>query len=381
MPSPIPLPPETLLSAASSSTSAGDAGPILLSTHGDAWRSELLARRARDGQLVRLARGTYCALETWLQAAPWDRHLLAVVAHASSRNRDVVFCHQTAAVLHGLPAADTLNVIHTRATSRGGAGYSPARSPYLNPDAASRLVGSLRAEGLRLARRTLPGLPATRALWNTPPSLFQAGPEFGVVPVHLSDGRFIGHVLADSVPWSCAAAFSSGALIDTISMADYLLRHGPDEFAAAATLIEDLPLSAAARRRAGLAMSFADPRSESPKESVSRALIYQLGFDVPDLQYQVLDADGRELARADFRWRRSTLRARSLLGEFDGLMKYGAALAGRNGREDALSREKKRELRLARLGYDVVRWIDSDLKNPTAFGRMLADNGVPLRQA
>ncbi|WP_313822249.1 hypothetical protein [Citricoccus sp.] len=199
--------------------------------------------------------------------------------------------------------------------------------------------------------------------------------------MHLSDGRFIGHVLADSVPWSCAAAFSSGALIDTVSMADYLLRHGPDEFAAAATLIEDLPLSAAARRRAGLAMSFADPRSESPKESVSRALIYQLGFDVPDLQYQVLDADGRELARADFRWRRSTLRARSLLGEFDGLMKYGAALAGRNGREDALSREKKRELRLARLGYDVVRWIDSDLKNPTAFGRMLADNGVPLRQA
>ncbi|WP_344226644.1 hypothetical protein [Citricoccus alkalitolerans] len=338
-----------------------------------------MARRARDGQLVRLARGTYCALETWLRSAPWDRHLLAVVAHAASRNRDVVFCHQTAAVLHGLPSADTLDVIHTRATSRGGSGCSPARNPYVNVDAASRLVGSLRAEGLKLARRTLPGLPVTRALWNIPPSLLQTSPEFGVVPVHLSDGRFIGHVLADSVPWACAAAFSSGSLIDTISMSDHLLRHRPDEFAATATLIEDLALSRAAHRRACLTMSFADPRSESPKESASRALIYQLGFEVPDLQYQVLDATGREVARTDFKWRRSTLRARILLGEFDGLMKYGAALAGPNGGDDALAREKKRELMLARLGYDVVRWIDSDLKNPRAFGRMLAEHGVPLR--
>ncbi|NUL49094.1 hypothetical protein F7P69_28430 [Cellulosimicrobium funkei] len=162
-------------------------------------------------------------------------------------------------------------------------------------------------------------------------------------------------------------------------MSDHLLRHRPDDFAATATLVEELSLSQAAHRRAHLAMSFADPRSESPKESVSRALIYQLGFEVPDLQYQVVDSTGREVARTDFKWKRSTLRDRILLGEFDGLMKYGVALTGPNGGVDALAREKKRELMLARLGHDVVRWIDSDLRNPRAFGRMLAEHGVPLR--
>lgn len=326
-----------------------------------------------------MARGIYCALETWLRCAPWDRHLLAVVAHARSRNREVVFTHQTAAVLHGLPGGDVPDAIHTRATSRGESGCSSPPGPYLNARAASRLAGHLRGEGVKLGRGKLPALPVTRALWNIPPTYSQARPEFEVVPVHLGDGRFVGHVLADTVEWACASVFSTDALTDTVAIADHLLRHDAESFAAAATLVEELPLSRAGRRRARHTMSFADPRSESPKESTSRALFHQLGFEVPDLQYRVMDADGHEVARADFRWKRSTVRSRVLLGEFDGLWKYGADLAGPDGGADALAREKQRELKLARLGYDVARWIDRDLKDPPAFARMLTENGVPLR--
>lgn len=326
-----------------------------------------------------MARGIYCALETWLRCAPWDRQLLAVVAHAKSRNREVVFSHQTAAVLHGFPGADSPDVIHTRATSRGGSGCSVPPSLYPNAGAASRLASSLRDEGVKLARGKLPTLPVTKALWNIPPTYPQARPEFEVLPVHLGDGRFVGHVLADTIEWACASAFSTESLIDTVAIADHLLRHRPEAFTATAALVEELPLSGAGRLRARETMSFADPRSESPKESVSRALIHQLGFEVPDLQYRVMDVDGHEVARTDFRWRRSTVRSRVLLGEFDGLWKYGVDLAGQNGGADALAREKQRELMLARLGYDVVRWIDSDLKDPPAFARLLAENGVPLR--
>lgn len=326
-----------------------------------------------------MARGIYCDLETWLRCAPWDRHLLAVVAHAKSRRREVVFTHQTAAVLHGLPGGDFPDVIHTRATSRGGSGRSIPPRPYPNAKAASRLAGSLRGEGVKLPRGKLPTLPVTSALWNIPATHPPARSEFEVVPVHLGDGQFVGHVLADTIQWACATVFSTDALTDTVAIADHLLRHHAESFAATATLLEDLPLPRARRRRALHTMSFADPRSESPKESTSRALIYQLGFEVPDLQYQVMDADGHEVARADFRWKRSTVRSRVLLGEFDGLWKYGADLAGPNGGADALAREKQRELKLARLGYDVVRWIDRDLKDPPAFCRLLTENGVPLR--
>lgn len=373
----VPLSPETAFSAPEPS----GAEPMLLSSQGDPWRSEVLAHRARNGQLVRLARGIYCGLETWLRSPPWDRHLLAVVAHARSRNREVVFSHRTAAVLHSLPGEDIPDVIHTRATSRGGSGRSTSRSPYLNAPAASRLAASLRGEGVRLARGTLPALPVTKALWNIPPTYQDARPEFEVIPVHLGDGRFVGHVLADTIEWACASVFSTESLVGAVAIADHLLRHHPEAFAATAALVEDLPLPRAGLLRARHAMSFADPRSESPKESMSRALIHQLGFEVPELQYRVVDANGHEVARADFQWKRTTVRSRALLGEFDGLWKYGADLSGPNGGADALEREKKRELMLARLGYDVVRWIDSDLTDPPAFARLLTENGVPLQES
>ncbi len=59
-----------------------------------------------------------------------------------------------------------------------------------------------------------------------------------------------------------------------------------------------------------------------------------------------------------------------MLGEADGLGKYAAdAEQGEDGWRSALRREKQREDRLRDLGFEVVRWIASDLDRPADLRR------------
>lgn len=375
---PIPEPHPQSVKRRAEAAETGPAEPLWISANGRRAFSETLARRARAGQLAQVARGVYCSLDLWLRSAPWDRYLLAVVAHARSRRREVVFCHQTAVVLHGLPTAVTPTEIHTHATSPGGARRTAARSPYEDVLQAFQAAELLRRTGVRLARGRLPMPPPVRARWN----LFGQEPcvaGFDVIPVRLSDGRLAGHVLANPLPWACAALFATDCLVDALATADALHRQDRRQFGETERLLGDLPLTPAGRRRGLATLSLADPRAESPKESTSRALIHRLGFEAPGLQHSVTDVHGRELARGDFWWKHSTLRPRQLLGEFDGLWKYGVDLSGPDGGAAALEREKKRELMLARRGYDTVHWINDDLRRPATFGKLLADHGVPLR--
>lgn len=87
-------------------------------------------------------------------------------------------------------------------------------------------------------------------------------------------------------------------------------------------------------------LALAEPRTESPLESLTRLALHDDGFPMPEPQVWIRDM------RVDFLW--PELR---LVLEVDGLEKY---------RDDALQREKKRERRLRRLGYRVERvtWDD-----------------------
>lgn len=355
-----------------------DAEPLLLQAHGDAWQSKLLARRAREGSIVRLALGVYCELDTWLLARPWDRYLLAVVAAAESRRRDVVFTHTTALALHGLPVHRTPRFVHSRATSRGGSGRSRPLVPYLNPTTARRRAAELHSAGLLRSVR-LPGMPGGHAHWNGPSPRTGDPAPVSVLEVTLSTGQVVGHVLVDTLEWACLTAFASLPLTEAVAAADHLLRHHTGSHEDVVGLVPEVELSGAARQRAQRTLAFADGRAESPPESRSRAMMHELGFATPELQHEVLDEHGDVYARADFWWERSTLRNRSLVGEFDGMAKYGADLAGPDGGAVALEREKRRELQLARWGHDVVRWVASDLDSPDEFARLLCENGVPRR--
>lgn len=126
--------------------------------------------------------------------------------------------------------------------------------------------------------------------------------------------------------------------------------------------------------RAGRAAAFADGRSESPGESWSRALMEVTGIPIPELQRELWDAWGRFLARVDFYWAEQRV-----VGEFDGLGKYSAHLAGGDTVDRAIQREKEREAALADEGYRVVRWMWSDLSHPGLLAaRWRRALGVPL---
>lgn len=98
------------------------------------------------------------------------------------------------------------------------------------------------------------------------------------------------------------------------------------------------------------ALVHADPRHESPGESLTAHLLRRLGYALQP-QFQVL-AEGRTY-RADFR-----IAGTSVLVEFDGRVKYSS------GDANLLYDEKRREDVLRRAGWLVVRLIWADLASP-----------------
>lgn len=106
------------------------------------------------------------------------------------------------------------------------------------------------------------------------------------------------------------------------------------------------PGIAAVRR----ALRFADPCSESPYESLTRARFIAAGVPTAELAAPVLGASGRRYF-ADFLWRRYRV-----IGEADGWAKYGEGVRAR----DALKAERDRQRDLEAAGWIVVRWDPSD---------------------
>ncbi|PZS20446.1 MAG: hypothetical protein DLM57_01735 [Pseudonocardiales bacterium] len=113
-------------------------------------------------------------------------------------------------------------------------------------------------------------------------------------------------------------------------------------------------------RQARDVTALASPLAESPLESLTRLALHDSGFPAPELQVVIDDdAYGRHY-RVDMLWRE-----RRLVLEADGKVKCT---------RDELWREKRRELRLTRLGYRVERvtWADVLYDWPESAGRLRA---------
>jgi hypothetical protein len=118
--------------------------------------------------------------------------------------------------------------------------------------------------------------------------------------------------------------------------------------------------------RARRSVEFADGRSESPGESLSRLRMADLRAPSPELQHEIRTDSG--LFRADFWWPHH-----GVVGEFDGRVKYGA------NDPDALWREKRREDAIRRAeGVMVARWTSADLGDLARFASILRAAGLPL---
>ena len=104
--------------------------------------------------------------------------------------------------------------------------------------------------------------------------------------------------------------------------------------------------------RVALALAHCDGRRETPLESLSWARFLDWKIPLPLIQHDIWDGSER-IARVDFVWPEL-----GLIGEADGRLKYQS--------ETALWDEKRRELRLWRLGFRVVRWTWADVRHASS---------------
>lgn len=114
--------------------------------------------------------------------------------------------------------------------------------------------------------------------------------------------------------------------------------------------------------KARAALAQARVGAESPYETLSRLLMARSGIPEPILQHPIADERGHIFARADFYWPDGRL-----IGEVDGASKYRDATGAVS--QSRFDREKVREQELADLGYDIIRWRATDLRDP----ELLAD--------
>ena len=99
--------------------------------------------------------------------------------------------------------------------------------------------------------------------------------------------------------------------------------------------------------RARAVLPIADPRAESPMESVLRWLLHAAELAAPELQFVVRGPDGSFLARADFAWPDS-----KVLVEFDGDL---------HRERDVFVNDLRRQNRLIAAGWTVLRFTSADV--------------------
>lgn len=169
----------------------------------------------------------------------------------------------------------------------------------------------------------------------------------------------------------CSLSFREG-----VAVADSALRKG---LFARDELIKALDQGRRGRRGARTAMRaarFSDARSESGGESVSRAVMHELGFAPPELQVEFTDPLSGSRYRVDFLWRLAD--GGLIAGELDGFEKYlGLAEASGKGTVGAFIEERHREARLTAHGMRVVRFTYRDVLDRSRFAELLDLYGVP----
>lgn len=266
-----------------------------------------VTRSARRGDLIRLRRGAYAPRSD--ADTGWEElHRARIIATMRMVNPDAVVSHESAAVLHDLPLLEQPSSVTITRERSGG-----RKRPQVH----------LHAAGLDQSELVqIDGLAVTT-------------PARTVVDL----GR-------------------STSFLRAVVVGDSALRSGMEPLALAGSL--DLGCRRPGISKARRVAAFIDGGSESPGESVSRTLFAAQGLPRPVLQFEVYD--GSTLAgRSDFCWPEH-----GTLGEFDGKIKYSRFLREGETVQDVVFREKQREDHLRDLGWQVVRWTWSDLRDASA---------------
>ncbi len=289
-----------------------------------------LYRRAQSGQLVTVRPGVFLPAGRWTGLTADDRYLVRIRAAALTARSPLVFAGLSGGALWRLPII----------------GQWPQRPVVL----AERAAGG---RSTRTLERRCTALPAE--IWVVDGLATLGLPEVVVdVARHASFG--VAVAMADRALAKKTAA-TGGVLGQAVSKS---------ELFDALTVLDVVHGGA----KALAVIEFADGESGSAGESISRVVIYRLGFAMPLLQFEFRDAQGRIVV--DFWW--PDLR---LVGEFDGKGKYvrDEYTGGRSTAEVVLA-ENERENRLRALGPTVVRWGWAEAMSPPILRRKLLAAGV-----
>lgn len=283
------------------------------------------------GEVHQIIPGAYVRTSAFRTLGADDRYRLLVIAtaHLFPNNQ---FSHDSAAALWRLPSIGAWpRVVHALAPRSTG-GRSKARIVR-------------HGIGLDLAATHIDGVTVT-SLSRTLADV-ATGSRFGRAVAMLDSG------LRPSVEGDYRYGLATPTKSDVRDVLDWL---GP------------IPGFARAR----LALDFADGRSQSAGESLSRVQMHALRLPAPELQVAFYDEAGF-IGEVDFYWP-----ALGLIGEFDGHSKYGDArrFARHLTPQEALIAEKEREDRLRAVAQGFVRWNWQTAMDRHALGSLLAARGL-----
>lgn len=264
----------------------------------------------QDGTLLRLRPGCYVIASWWTGLSIDGRRRNRVRLHSfatlTTSARGYVYSHTSAASLHGLHLWNVDDLVHV----------------------------------------TQPGKPSRAGCGrDTAVHVCTLAPE-DIVDLNGAKVTSLERTVVD-----CALTLPyKKALI----IADHALRLGasmPKLLAAAYGLAKHRGI-----RTLRKVLRFADARSESPGETLTRDLLRELLIEMPELQVPINTRIGQY--RADFAW----LRHKVVL-EFDGKGKYFSY----RPTDEAIFRERKREAALMEAGWTVLRIEWKDLFDEAAF--------------
>ena len=293
-----------------------------------------------DGVLNSIRRGVYVTAECWRNAGADERYRLLVRATALAAEHPPVLSHQSAAVLHGLPIIGSWPArVHTSAPDAGGGSSTRAAISHRGaPPDTPKVIDGCQVTSLA---RTL-------------------------VDVAASSSMLVGVTMLDHA-----------LRVEQERVERDRVRRGQSPGPSALTkddLFQELAIvnPRTGRRQAEQAIAFASPLSANPGETLSRVRIFQLGFEVPELQVCFPDILGGN-AFADFWWRRVRK-----IGEFDGFLKYGVGpVLGNRDPGSVVWQEKQREDALRARVNSFNRWGWDLALSPVQFHAFLTERGVP----
>jgi hypothetical protein len=277
------------------------------------YRDEDLRQWVRGGELTRIRQGAYVDTPTWDRSDTVEQHRLR--AHAVLRSHDVplALSHTSAAVEHGLrlyrPDLQKVHVIClANQIARTTHDIVYHRGKYADDD------------------------------------FVDLGPQCVVEPVLAGlQTASLADVAGGMVVLDSVIDLALGTLDGIHSRFEQIACH---------------PFS----RRLQITVRLVRKGANSVGESLSRHMMWTQHLPDPVLQFEVHDADGRLIGTTDFAWPEH-----GVLGEFDGMQKYGRLLKPGQTPGDAVEQEKVREDALReRTNWLMVRLIWSELFKPTS---------------